>query len=217
MGDAIHDNVGALVAIPGLQLVGGYVTGTLDIIWTPADWAKFPGKAHITIDQGYHSPPVTTAIVRDVESGAWSPGPAVSKTNWHTARPTIYCNRSDLSRAGGVLACGWKGDLWLAYPGWVPGMALPAAPGCNYVAVQNQLDVGGTHDMSVVIDPTWPIGGIVPLTAYKPGSVGIAYDGPQMVLYGTGQDNIVYVTPLDGNGGTAGPTKAVTHPLTFTP
>jgi len=154
MGDAIHDHVGALAAARP-QLAAGYVTGSPDIKWTAADWALF-GEPWVTIDQGFTGSPVPVAIVRDVEPGAWTPAAAVNRAGWTAARPTIYCDRDDLSRAGGVLSCGWRGDLWLAYPGWQPGMALPAAPGCNYVAVQNQFDVAGAYDLSVVLDDTWP-------------------------------------------------------------
>jgi hypothetical protein len=151
MGDAIHDNVASLPA--GLQLVAGYVTGTPDIQWTAADWARFPGIPHVTIDQGYQSPPVTTATVRDVEAGAWTVSSAVDRTNWTAARQTIYCDQATLP---GVLQAGWQGDLWLAIVGWQPGQSLPAAPGCTVVAVQNQQNVGSLYDLSVVLDPTWP-------------------------------------------------------------
>ena len=153
MGDAIHDNVGHLqVARP--QLAAGYVTGSADIKWTAADWALFPGIPHVTIDQG-NGGPVLTAVVRDVEPGAWQPFSAVSRNGWTAARPTIYCDRNDLSREGGVLGCGWRGDLWLAWPGW-NGEPLPTAPGCTYVAVQNQPNVGNAYDLSVVLDDNWP-------------------------------------------------------------
>lgn len=153
MGDAIRDNVAALAAVPGLELVAGYVTGTPDIVWTPADWALFVGLPEVTIDQGYTGSPVASAIVRDVETGAWTPANAVTTSPWTPARPTIYCNQSTLPA---VLAAGWQGDLWLAIVGWQPGQSLPAAPGCTVVAVQNQLDVAGTYDLSTVLDPTWP-------------------------------------------------------------
>jgi len=215
MGDAIHDNVAALARVPGLQLVGGYVTGSADILWTPADWALFPRQLHVTIDQGYTGSPVPTAIVRDVEPGAWTPAAAVNRNGWTAARPTIYCDRSDLSRAGGVLASGWRGDLWLAYPGWQPGQALPAAPGCNYVAVQNQLNVANAYDLSVVLDDTWPIGGTV-LTAWQRGSVQVLYSpAGQLQISGVGQDNCLYLANLNPDF-TTSPPQQVSAPLTFT-
>lgn len=160
MGDATHSNVPLLAAArSSLQLVAGYVTGTPDVQWTAADWAQFPGLPQVTIDQGYQSPPVTTAIVRDYEPGAWSTAAVADLSTWTAARPTIYCDQADLPA---VLGYGWKGCLWLAIVGWTPGQALPDAPGCNIVAVQNQDDVDNAYDLSVVLDPTWPRGGAMP-------------------------------------------------------
>jgi hypothetical protein len=154
MGDAIHLNVSVLAGVSGLQVVAGYVTGSADIVWTAADWAMFPGIPHVEIDQGYTGAPVYSATVQDVETGAWTPA---SVPNWQAqctaARPTVYCNQSTLPA---VLATGWRGNLWLAIPGWQPGNALPSAPGCTVVAVQNQLDVANAYDLSVVLDSTWP-------------------------------------------------------------
>lgn len=215
MGDAIHDNVPALAGVPGLQLVAGYVTGSADIQWTAGDWARFPELPHVTIDQGFTGSPVAGAVVRDVETGAWLPQAAVDRAGWTAARPTIYCNRNDLSREGGVLQCGWKGDLWLAYPGWSPGMPLPDAPGCNYVAVQAKLSVAGAYDLSFVLDPFWPWEGPV-LTAYQPGSVGLVYTpAGQLQMYGVGQDGVLYVSDLDPVTRQASNTTPVTFPLTF--
>lgn len=154
MGDAIHDNVSALAAVPGLQVVAGYVTGSPDIVWTAADWARFPGIPHVAIDQGFTGAPVYSATVQDVETGAWAPA---SVPNWQAhctaPRPTVYCNQSTLPA---VLATGWRGNLWLAIPGWQTGNTLPSAPGCTVVAVQNQLSVANEYDLSVVLDSTWP-------------------------------------------------------------
>jgi hypothetical protein len=216
MGDAIHDNVPALHAL-SLPMVAGYVTGTPDIKWTAADFALFSSARLVTIDQGSTGSPVMSANVRDVEPGAWLPQSAVIRSGWTAPRPTIYCNRNDLSREGGVLGSGWRGDLWLAWPGWTPGTPLPTAPGCTYVAVQNQLDVASAYDLSVVLDPFWPQEAPVSLTAYQPGSVSLLY-GPdgKLNLVGTGQDRRVYMTPLNPDG-TAGTPVPVTFPLTFTP
>jgi hypothetical protein len=216
MGDAIHDNVPALAQVPGLQLVAGYVTGSPDILWPAADWARFPGIQRVWIDQGFTYSPVPMATVRDVEPGAWLPQDAVKRAGWTAGRPTIYCDRNDLSREGGVLQSGWRGDLWLAWPGWTAGTPLPTAPGCTYVAVQNQLGVGNAYDLSIVLDPFWPLEAPVSLTAYQPGSVSLLYspDG-KLNIVGTGQDNRVYMTPLNADG-TAGTPVAVTFPLTFT-
>jgi len=61
--DAIHANVSAL---PKGQ-VAGYTTGSSDIKWTAADWAKHPGA--VRIDQDFRASE-TTADVLDVERGA---------------------------------------------------------------------------------------------------------------------------------------------------
>lgn len=153
LADAIHVNVSAIPA--NAQLIGGYDTGTPDIRWTAADWARFPGLPQVHIDQGANGAPVYSATVQDVEAGAWSPS---SVPGWQArctaARPTVYCNRSTLPN---VLATGWRGEIWLAFPGWAPGQALPAIPaGCSYVAIQYDLGGSGPYDLSHVLDPYWP-------------------------------------------------------------
>jgi len=139
---------------PNAVMWGAYVTGTPDIKYTSAQLAEIPaGALKVLIDQGYGSPAVTTAHVRDVEPGAWQPKNAVHTSNWETGRPTIYCDRNDLYRPGGVLDYGWKGDLWLAIPGSAP-ITPPAVSGCRVVAVQ--YGFAGSYDKSVVFDDTWP-------------------------------------------------------------
>lgn len=154
MGDATHLGVPQLAAVPGLQMVAGYVTGSPDILWTPADWAVFTGLGQVSIDQGFTGSPVPAATVRDVEPNAWTPAAAVNRSGWTAARPTIYCDQNDLERSAGVLASGWQGDLWLAIPGWMTGQPLPAAPGCTIVAVQDSFTP--SYDLSTVLDPYWP-------------------------------------------------------------
>lgn len=147
MADAISANYGSL---PAGVMWAGYVTGPPSIQWTAAQLAT----AQVTIDQGSTGSPVPTANVRDVETGAWTPASAVVRAGWTAPRPTIYCDQDTLPQ---VLADGWQGCLWLAIPGWLIGQALPSAPGCQIVAVQNQQDAGnGAYDLSVVLDPTWP-------------------------------------------------------------
>lgn len=53
--DATHANAGVIPA--GTPKVAGYTTGTPDIAWTPADWARFPKSGHVRIDQGFTWPP----------------------------------------------------------------------------------------------------------------------------------------------------------------
>jgi hypothetical protein len=132
------------------ELVAWYGTGTPDIQWTPADIALFAGSVMVEIDQGFNSPPITTAIVRDVETGAWAVDKAVDRSTWHTPRPTIYCGRSTLPR---VMGAGWRGDVWLAWPGY-SSSEPPVFPGVNIVAVQNVWMAN--YDRSTVYDDTWP-------------------------------------------------------------
>jgi hypothetical protein len=146
---------------------------------------------------------VPTANVRDVEPGAWTPDNAVNRAQWHTPRPTIYCDQNDLERTGGVLSLGWKGDLWLAIPGWTTDQALPATPGCTVVAVQDLqgASAGVAYDLSTVLDPTWPSEAAVELTSYKTGTTQILRDTTRTpaVLQIAGIDDttgVYYLTDL---------------------
>jgi Putative peptidoglycan binding domain len=158
MGDATGANASALTLRP-LQLVAGYDTGTPDIKWTDSDWAMFPGKVQVHIDQGYGDTRSAEAhaLVFDVEAGAFSPDQAAALIAASTAaRPTIYVNRDneDATVASARQAPNWKGDIWLAYPGWRPGMPLPVPPGCQIVAVQDTYTAD--YDLSYVLDDSWP-------------------------------------------------------------
>lgn len=151
MYDAIGANAATLKrSVGALDMVAYYVTGSPDIRWSDAQVAMFPDAEMISIDQGFTGSPVRTAMVRDVEPNAWTPANAVDLTNWDAERPTIYCDRSDLQT---VIAEGWKGDVWLAYPGW-SGPTPPTYPGVNVVAVQRTF--GADWDVSTVYDPYWP-------------------------------------------------------------
>lgn len=149
--------VSAYEKLPDVAIVGCYVTGTEDVIWTEAEkelWAK-AGKILVTIDQGYQSAEITAAIVRDVEPEAWAAEKAVDLDTWmrDVSRPTIYCDQTDLKT---VLAAGWKGDLWLAIPGWADGNTLPEHGSCTVVAVQNAENTDNLYDTSIVLDEWWP-------------------------------------------------------------
>jgi hypothetical protein len=78
MIDAISSNVANVPASAGK--VAGYVTGTPDIQWTAADWARFPRAGHVRIDQ---SPDLASWIsgaadVADIENGAGTQESAVA-------------------------------------------------------------------------------------------------------------------------------------------
>lgn len=152
MYDATNLNVAALKnAHPNPAMIAWYGTGSPDIAWTPGDLALFPNALKVEIDQGFTGSPVLTAIVRDIELGAWTVSNAVNRTGWNVPRPTQYCDRNTIPS---LLSAGWKGDIWLAWPGWTPTVSLPSTPGCNIVAVQDQFD--SLWDHSTVLDPTWP-------------------------------------------------------------
>lgn len=192
MGDATGPSSGSLPG--GLDLYAGYVTGDHAVMWTPMDWALVPAAKRVTIDQGFTGSPVPAAVVRDVETGAWGAWNAVNDQPWTAPRPTIYCNRSTLPA---VLSVGWRGDLWLAIPGWKPGDPLPAAPGCTIVAVQNNYD-NPAYDLSAVLDPTWPLED--PMEIVIPGVPGFwlsvqilsSADGTKQVAVGLGTDGALW-------------------------
>jgi hypothetical protein len=151
MIDCIGSNAYAVSRETSPQLIAGYDTGTSDILWTGLDWSFFPESVHVHIDQGYQSPAITTASVRDVEADAWDAGTAVVLSDWDAIRPTIYC---DMDYLPSVLAAGWKGDLWLAIPGHTGNP--PVVDGCTVVAVQNTQNIADLYDSSIVYDSYWP-------------------------------------------------------------
>lgn len=151
MLDATGQNARWLAANqPRPDLIAFYETGGPNIAWHPEDLALFPGCVRVSIDQGFTGSPVTTATVRDVEAGAWSANPAEHDKPWTAPRKTIYCARNSIPD---VLAGGWNGDVWLAWPGY-NSPNPPKVPGCNVVAVQRDFET--EYDRSIVYDTTWP-------------------------------------------------------------
>lgn len=167
MGDATHAQVAQLAAIRGgLALVAGYDSGSPDIDWTPDDWALFPGLPQVRIDQAFNTTINTQAhvVVFDVEPGAYQPAQAGALIAVNqTPRPTVYVNQSNILATvrSALLAPNWRGDTWVAIPGWQPGAPLPAVVnqavslGAVVVAVQNDFR-NPAYDLSEVLDPTWP-------------------------------------------------------------
>jgi len=153
MGDATHANVAKLVH-QNTELNAGYVTGSPTVKWTDNDWDQFHPISRVTIDQGFTGSPVASAMVRDVEAGAWTPSDAIA-TLWTAPRPTIYCSASTLPQ---LEAAGWRGDVWVAdYVTIIPNAPYPVPAGMRCVAWQwTDLAQGGTVDLSVVFDPYWP-------------------------------------------------------------
>lgn len=78
MIDAIHANVGNIPA--STPKVGGYVTGTPDIKWTPRDWARFPHAGTVRIDQSPSLSAYATneGSVADIEALAGTVGSFVT-------------------------------------------------------------------------------------------------------------------------------------------
>jgi hypothetical protein len=136
--------------LPVPDLIMWYGTGSPDIQWGQAELDLFPHSIKVQIDQGGTGSPIQSATVRDVEPRAWVAANAVNHRPWVAPRPTIYCDRADLD---GVLAAGWKGDVWLAWPGFTRS-DIPRIPGCNLVAIQDQFHA--EYDRSLVYDDTWP-------------------------------------------------------------
>lgn len=152
MIDVTHANARKVATEePTPALIALYRTGSADIEDTKADAALWPHATQVWIDQGGNGSPVPTADVRDVEPGAWSAHDAVHNLNWTADRKTIYCDRSDLSA---VIAEGWTGDVWLAWPGFA-GTVAPSFPPVHIVAVQNVFLAD--HDRSIVFDAAWPL------------------------------------------------------------
>jgi hypothetical protein len=160
MGDTIHDNVNVLVARGDLQLIAGYDTGTPNIQWVPTDWSLFPDEIHIHIDQAFGDTRVKEAhvLVFDIESGAFRPDQAAALIDTNqSSRPTIYVNRDNMAAtvASARQSKNWRGDIWLACPGWKPGQPLPPIPpGTRYVAIQDVF--ARSYDLSTVLDDSWP-------------------------------------------------------------
>lgn len=198
--DAMHVNVSVIPV--NAEVVLGYDTGTLNIRWTPQDFARFTTRRKVHIDQGGPGSPVFTSHVRDVETGAWTPESAINGgIQWNAPRPTIYCNRDTLPR---VTAAGWRGDLWLAIPMNTPPSHPPIVPGCTVVAVQYGFPVA--RDLSVVFDPYWPMKGPIvtgtqfpaPANLRETVDVSLAWDAIPVIPGHPDTGYTVSVLQLDG-------------------
>ena len=129
MIDAIHDSVHNIpVSSPK---VAGYVSGTADIIWTAADWARFPRAGKVRIEQGYPHFKATGCDVFDVETAAVTPAQAAQGVRLRIAAgitwTTVY--GSDSSLAAVLAALKALGPTW--YYGhvdcWLANWALSQA------------------------------------------------------------------------------------------
>lgn len=132
-----------------------YGTGSTGIAWTPEQVALFPKNIMCEIDQGGAGTPVPSATVLDVETGAWTVSTAIQAARNSRTPKTLYGSRSTLATCA---AAGYQGPFWLAWPGWT-GETLPAYPGIEIVAVQDQWNPDWDH--STILSPTWPFGNVV--------------------------------------------------------
>ena len=110
MIDATHVNAGNVPLTT--PKVAGYVTGSSDIEWVPADWARFSFAGHVRIDQ---SPALAAwssgaADVADMETGAASQATVIAealnrqKKGWwsfvYVAEGNFAALKSAVSAAG---------------------------------------------------------------------------------------------------------------------
>ena len=131
MIDAIHASVDNVPA--SAPKVAGYTTGTPDIVWTAADWARFShSKVRICQDEGSDQ----SADVLDIEPGAATNANAVTwararKTRGHV--PSFYTSVSNLTpllntlEAAGITS----GYLWVANWNLSEGEAAKLVTGQN--------------------------------------------------------------------------------------
>lgn len=121
MVDAIGGDSGRLPA--DTPTIAGYITGSDGIIWTTADWARFPG-VKIPIDQsdGEQVFPQHKILIADVESGAKTIQNAVNQTRLRAAEKldtTIYVSASNYSLAQRMIAAaGLTGHAWWWVANW---------------------------------------------------------------------------------------------------
>ena len=124
MVDATHASVAGVPA--SVPKVAGYVTGTPDIEWVTADWARFPASGHVRIEQGYGPVPKPSLWdVLDIETGAWQPGDVPGQVKSRIAAgitwTTAYASDGLLAEVEhALIAAGPHGwyyghvDCWLA-------------------------------------------------------------------------------------------------------
>jgi len=107
--------------------VGGYMTGTVDILWTPDDWKRFPDSGHVRIEQGFGTFQPLDCDVYDVENRGVTAAQAAQgvKTRIEHGAPVVTIYGSDGALAAvraalDAIAFGkpdwWHGhaDAWLA-------------------------------------------------------------------------------------------------------
>lgn len=214
--DATHSNISSLPHT--VSVVAGYTTGTADIKWTSADWARYPAAIRICQDHGSD----TSADVLDVENGAATFEDAVTwypkaVENFYSGQrpgqrfPAIYLSLSNIQdlqaalKAGGIT----RANLWIA--DWTNSQStavsqLINASG-NYPAVAIQYANAGSYDKDV-FNKSW-----VNTVSEKTPKFDVATAPPGlwqdfMVAVGRGLDgNLWYATYSPDTGQWSEPVK----------
>lgn len=187
MVDTIHADVTKVPA--NVPEIAGYISGTSDIDWTSADWARFTKARKVRVYQGYGPVPAPHAYdAVDIESGAVTPAQAAQcvKQRVDAGIPwtTFYATDGNAALANAeVQKLGehyWNGhvNIWLADWNLSQETAIPyigrAVHGATCIGVQWASPSSNPHtllpgtsltlaqanvDLSIV-DNTWiPSGG----------------------------------------------------------
>jgi hypothetical protein len=119
MIDTIHDDVGNIPV--NTPKVAGYITGTPDIMWTTADWDRFPNSGKIQINQDGSTQVSKAGVgnVADFEPGAFTQAQVLEwvKLRKHSnLASAVYVNASNRATLTSALQeAGYTGvDLWVA-------------------------------------------------------------------------------------------------------
>jgi hypothetical protein len=117
--------------------VGGYTSGTPDILWTPSDWSRYSKQIHIRYEQGYggFTPNMADYDVLDIEKGAWTPEAAATEVKRRVEAgyqwTTLYGGDADLAATSAlIVAMGphiWDGHVDCILANWNLDEAQAAA------------------------------------------------------------------------------------------
>lgn len=172
-----------------MQLVAGYINGLY--AWSDADWARFGGLGHVTIDVTGGRP---DADVLDVERGNASVSTAVRWTltkyrQQHDYPPVIYCDRETV---GALKAAMTENNLqpglhyWLAVATLDGTRLLPDMHGVCAVQYAGENQTGGHYDEWIVYDDAWKPAAHTPPRAPAPAWPGrdFTYDPDHAEMQG---------------------------------
>ena len=119
MIDTIHDDVGNIPV--NTPKVAGYITGTPDIRWTAADWARFPNSGKVQINQNgsTYISEAGVADVADYEPGAFTEAQVLEwvklRKHSHLACAVYVSASNRASLTSALRKAGYtEVDLWIA-------------------------------------------------------------------------------------------------------